>query len=87
MVLGVPMPFLLHNLPSVQPMPNECSLATHHLRQFGCKVEDGEIKDMDMRIMQEQGVPTWTDKVRDFCILQLFCIMYLFYLFCHAMRN
>ena len=70
-MLGVPMQFLLHNLPSMQAMPNECSLATHHLRQFGCKVEDGEIRGMDMRIMRQQSMPTWTDKVRECFFLQV----------------
>ena len=41
LTIGAPMPFLLHDVPSLCAMPNECTLATHHLRQAGCKVRIG----------------------------------------------
>ena len=65
LAIGVPMPFLLHNVVSLKAIPNTCSLATHYLREGGCKdLKDGEIKALQIESGKAAAIPTWTGKVQ-----------------------
>jgi hypothetical protein len=63
LVLGVPIPFVLHNLASVMEKPNAFSLSSYHLQQFGCEVKQGEIMQKYMDMHTQQGIPTWPMQV------------------------
>lgn len=64
LAIGAPLPFLLHNVVSLKPIRNTCSLATHYLREGGCTdLKDGEIKGLQIASAKEAAIPTWTSEV------------------------
>ena len=66
LVMGVPVPYLLYDVPTLQNKPMEFMLGEMHLKEAGCKdIRTGEIKDMAMSVVKAQAPYTWAGEEWD----------------------
>ena len=64
LAIGVPFPYVLHNVESMKAIPQAFCLVSHTLREAGCKdLQDGEVMGLMMGAAMAEAMPTWTHEV------------------------